>query len=109
LVLIRIMSSCWALFTSLIDKVPILRLNTTNATTFKLIWSLFWTNTSVLIITEYMRVLTLHTLSCLCNPKVWRITLNANIIRCQIRSFNWAFTFSFLDVINKCLRACFAF
>ncbi len=82
LILIWIMSSCWTIVTFLTNEIPILWLNTSDTSSLKLIWCLFWTYTSVLIVIIYMTVLTSHTFPCLCHPKVRRVTVDTNIVCC---------------------------
>ncbi len=103
------MSSWWTIITFFCHEIPILWLDASNASTFKLIRGLFRTDTSILVIAEYMSILAFHALSSFSYPEVWRIALNTNIICCQIGWLGWTFAFSFLDVVNKCIRACFTF
>ncbi len=97
------MSSQRAILASFVYKVPILRLDTFYAFSFEFIWSFFWTNASVFVITEHMTALTFYTFPGLSNPKVRRIAPYANIILCQIRSLNGTFAFSFFHIVNESL------
>ncbi len=78
----RIMSSRRTFITFLADEIPILWFNASDTSSFELIWCLFRTYTSVLIIVVNMRVLTSHTFPCLGHPEVRRVAFDTNIICC---------------------------
>lgn len=103
------MSSQWTILTSFIYKVPVLRLNTSDTSSFKFKRSFFWTNTSVFIITVNMWTLTFHAFPCFSYPEIWWITFYTDIIWWQIWWLCWTFTFSSVHVVNKSLRTSFAF
>lgn len=108
-VLKGIVSSYRAILASSVYEIPILWFNTLDASTFKLVGCLFRTDTSILVITINVGFLTLHAFSCLCNPKIGRITSYADVGWCKVGSFCWTFAFSPIKIVNESFRTCLTF